>query len=83
MRTHMHRLAAALRSCAEEAQDGSQVLGPAPAPVSRIKGRYRYHLMLKCPDSTSVHRILDRASALVRGPSGAKVIIDIDPISML
>ncbi len=26
------------------------VLGPAPAPVVRVMGRYRYHLTLRCPD---------------------------------
>jgi len=83
VRDYMHELAAALRSLAANLADGSQVLGPAPAPVSRIKLRYRYHLMLKCPTAESVHDILDRASELLQGPSGAKVIVDVDPISML
>lgn len=26
------------------------VLGPVPAPVVRVMGRYRYHLTLRCPD---------------------------------
>jgi primosomal protein N' len=25
-----------------------QVLGPAPAPLERLQGQYRYHLLLKC-----------------------------------
>lgn len=28
---------------------GSVLLGPAPAPLSRLKGRYRFHLTLKAP----------------------------------
>jgi len=83
VRDYMHELAEALRRFAKERADGSLVLGPAPAPVSRIKHRYRYHLLLKCPNSESVHRILERAAQLLRGPYGAKVIVDVDPISML
>ncbi len=26
---------------------GDEVLGPAPAPLSRVRGRYRYHVLLK------------------------------------
>ena len=27
------------------------VLGPTPASVVRVMGRYRYHLILRCPDN--------------------------------
>jgi len=83
IREYMHELGSALRDFTGELDDGAQVLGPSPAPVSRIKGRYRYHLMLKCPNSSSVHELLDKASGLLKGPSGAKVLVDVDPISML
>ena len=83
IREYMHELATALRDFTEDLDDGAHVLGPSPAPVSRIKRRYRYHLMLKCPNSSSVHDLLDKASGLLKGPSGAKVLVDVDPISML
>lgn len=83
IREYMHELADALRGFAGDLDNDSHVLGPAPAPISRIKRRHRYHLMLKCPDSGSVHDLLDRASGLLKGPSGAKVLVDVDPISML
>jgi primosomal protein N' (replication factor Y) len=76
-------LGAALRSLCGQAGDGSHVLGPAPAPVARIKGRFRYHLMLKCPGPTSVQALLAQAAPLLKGPSGAKVLVDVDPVSML
>jgi len=80
---YMQGLGDALRSLAAEREDGSQVLGPAPAPVSRIKRRYRYHLMVKCPGPGAVHDMLDEVSGLLDGPSGCKVIVDVDPQSML
>jgi primosomal protein N' (replication factor Y) len=76
-------LGKALRSLCGDAADGSQVLGPAPAPVSQIRGRWRYHLMVKCPDAAAVRRLLTQADELLRGPAGLKVLVDVDPLSML
>ena len=83
VKEYIHGLAQALRKFAQESQDGSSVLGPSPAPVSRIRGRHRYHVMLKCPDSSAVRRILEKADPLLKGPSGTKVIVDVDPVNML
>ena len=77
------QLAAALHKFCRELGDGSQVLGPAPAPVAQIRGRHRSHLLLKCPDSGSVQRLLNQARELLKGPSGVKVVVDVDPVSML
>jgi primosomal protein N' (replication factor Y) len=76
-------LGAAFRSLCRTAGDGSQVLGPAPAPVGRVRGRWRHHLLVKCPDSGSVRRLLEQADELLKGPSGVKVLVDVDPVSML
>jgi len=80
---YMQGLADALRSLAGEREDGSRVLGPAPAPISQIKRRHRFHLMIKCPGAGAVHDMLDEVSGLLDGPSGCKVIVDVDPQSML
>ncbi len=34
------------------------VLGPVPAPVVRVMGRYRYHLTLRCPDGKSRRQLV-------------------------
>jgi primosomal protein N' (replication factor Y) len=83
IRDYTADLGAALRRLCEELGDGSHVLGPAPAPISQIKGRHRRHLLLKCPGSRSVQRLLDQAAELLKGPAGVKVVVDVDPISML
>lgn len=76
-------LAAALRKLCQELGDGSHVLGPAPSPIAQIRGRHRLHLMVKCPDSRSVRQILHHAGGLLKGPGGVKVVVDVDPVSML
>jgi len=73
---------------------GIELLGPAPAPLSRIRGRYRYHLTLKAPSLQSLTGLDDcldayesfRASyCRKRGVARETVslIVDVDPVSML
>jgi primosomal protein N' (replication factor Y) len=57
------------------------VLGPAPCPVSRIKERYRYHVLLKGAGN-SLGRIV-RALAPRAGGSTVRLAIDRDPVSLL
>ena len=78
---HTADLAEALRSLSGP---GMQVLGPAPAPVAQIRGYHRRHLMLKGPDAGAMQHVLHEARGLLqKGPSGVKVLVDVDPMSML
>jgi len=61
---------------------GVTVLGPAPCPVSRIKGRYRWHLVLKGP-SADLGRLVRYASPRIAGGRAVRVAIDRDPVSLL
>jgi primosomal protein N' (replication factor Y) len=57
------------------------ILGPAPCPVSRIKERFRYHVLLKGVPN-SLGRIV-RALASNAGGSTVRLAIDRDPVSLL
>lgn len=61
----------------------AQLLGPAPAPVARAAGRWRYLLLLKTPEATSGAAILrlglHQAGAL---PAGVRLVVDVDPLSL-
>ena len=68
--------------------DGVQVLGPAPAPLSLLRGKHRRRLLMKLKTSMApqplVGEWLDRAGmrlGAARGKKemGARVQIDIDP----
>ncbi len=76
--------AASLANCASP--EGLRVLGPAPAPIERIKQRYRWQVMLKSREL----RPMRAALAAMRGEVGplaerdkVHLIIDIDPVRML
>ena len=56
--------------------------GPAPAPMSRVRGQYRWHLLL-CSVDPGDARSLAR-EALARYPKGRTIIIaDADPMNVL
>jgi primosomal protein N' (replication factor Y) len=61
------------------------VLGPAPAPLARVRGRHRWQVLLRGADVRAL-RALAR-SASTRAPAlrraGVRLVIDVDPYSML
>lgn len=63
-------------------EEGVQILGPVPAPFPRLVGRYRFHILIKCPTAFPVHdRLRPVVTNLRQGP--ATVTIDVDPQSIL
>lgn len=62
-----------------------QVLGPAPMPISRLKGRYRWHLSLLARSREALHRLgsLALEAPAPPGLSRTRVMADVDPVSMV
>jgi primosomal protein N' (replication factor Y) (superfamily II helicase) len=63
--------------------DGVQVLGPAPAPLSILRGRHRRRLLLKTRRDVAVQPILRAWLGKVTATRGARVDVDVDPVSFL
>jgi primosomal protein N' (replication factor Y) len=61
-----------------------EVLGPAPAPLSRLRDRFRFQLLLR---SGSDELLLRGAGAVLRAstklPSTLRTTVDVDPMNML
>jgi primosomal protein N' (replication factor Y) (superfamily II helicase) len=62
---------------------GLTVLGPAPAPMSLLRGRHRRRLLLKAPRERAVQPILHAWLGPLRLPSSVRLTIDIDPFSFM
>ena len=76
----LNELATALRARARELD--VQMLGPAPAPLALLRGRRRFHCLLKAGDWQALRRLYffarsRKASALLR------LFLDLDPVNML
>src|SRR5204863_392954 len=77
------RVAAWLRrASAERLGDALSVLGPAPCPIPRLKGRWRWHVLVKSAEPRAIGRVV---RAWGRGPGGGGhgVIVDRDPVAVL
>jgi len=62
-----------------------QVLGPVEAPVSRIKGKFRWHILIKSERVSLLHHLLNEVENRSRRflqSSGVHLVLDIDPYQM-
>jgi primosomal protein N' (replication factor Y) len=65
--------------------EGVRVLGPAAAPIVRIKSEYRYHLLLKSSSREKLNSTLRAmlAHAAAHKIPRVNVIVDVDAMSLL
>lgn len=74
--------AAARDLCLRNPGAGIAVLGPAEAPVARVKNRHRLKLLLKGANVRSLHRAV--RDILARVPEkGFEIRVDVDPVNFL
>ncbi len=59
------------------------ILGPAPAPMALLRGRYRYRMLINARRSAEVQRIIRQWLDPLRMPPGVRVAVDIDPYSFV
>jgi len=59
------------------------VLGPAPAPMALLRGRYRYRLLINAKRSAELQKVLREWLGALQFPASVRVSIDIDPYSFV
>ncbi len=76
-----------LRKQLDAANEGRKcrILGPAPAPLSRLKGEHRFQLLLKSRSRRSLREVADIAlkSVSEKGVNLRSVNLEIDPVSIM
>jgi primosomal protein N' (replication factor Y) len=65
--------------------DDVRILGPAPAPLERVKRLHRYQLLIKAGSRSTLHRLLEALRSHLDGKKlrGTRVMVDVDPVSLL
>ena len=65
--------------------EGIRVLGPATAPITRLKRDYRYHFILKSPSREKMNALLRAmlAEAAARKIPRTQVIVDVDAVWLM
>ncbi len=60
-----------------------EILGPSPCPLTRLRGKYRYQILLKSPARPPLRRLLAMiAGVTAELPRQVSIHIDIDPLDM-
>lgn len=71
------------RGTRNEARGVARLLGPAPAPIAKVRDRYRYRLLVKGPQGVLLQGLVKEWIEGVAVPRGVRVTIDVDPVSFM
>ena len=79
------RMATELGLLLQPAPEGMRVMGPAEAPVPRLKNEFRYQILLKAAKRTVLREVLKslRHHAEDENWGATALVIDVDPISLM
>ena len=67
------------------APQGIRVMGPAEAPVPRLKAEYRYQMLIKASSRKTLNEVLRRTITYARDQKwpATALVVDVDPLSLL
>ncbi len=76
-------IAESVAMAATETRADVTVLGPAVAPVEKLRGMYRFHILLGALGAGQLQASIRRAESKIKAIEGVQWIVDIDPQDML
>jgi primosomal protein N' (replication factor Y) len=67
------------------APENMRIMGPAEAPVPRLKDEFRYQLLVKSASRKDLNALLQRAREFARADkwSATALVIDVDPMTLM
>jgi primosomal protein N' (replication factor Y) len=77
------RITEQLEAIAEGADSAPRILGPAPAPIARLQGRFRFHTLLQGEDAQALRDLVRAATHDAKPPEDVQWVVDVDPINLL
>lgn len=60
-----------------------EILGPSPAPVTKINNMFRWHLLIRSQNHSHIHDALQKISDMLKPSKSVQAIVDVDPYMML
>jgi len=60
-----------------------EILGPAPAPIEKLRNRYRWQLLVKGKQTSSLLEFARQAREILPQSRSLRLHIDVDPYNML
>lgn len=77
------QVADSLRDAVEQQQLQARVLGPAPAPLAKLRGKFRFHILVRAEDLDPLRTLAREITGSLRPPEEVQWVVDIDPLDML
>jgi primosomal protein N' (replication factor Y) len=75
-------MAKAARAAAAGISSQIRILGPAPAPITKLRGEYRFHFQVAAEDVAPISQLWHDALARFEAHAGVEFTIDVDPLDM-
>jgi primosomal protein N' (replication factor Y) len=72
-----------LRAAIEAAAIEHRVLGPAPCPIARLRGLFRYHILLCSPAAEQLRHAVRSVTEPWEPIEGLQWVVDVDPLDLL
>jgi primosomal protein N' (replication factor Y) len=76
-------IAQAIQQAADDLKFPLTILGPAKATVEKLRGKYRYHMLIRSAIGSEVQTVIRRAQLSIKTIDQVQWIVDIDPQDML
>ncbi len=67
----------------DQNSENIKILGPVEAPISLLRGQYRYRILLKSNSRKNLNKFTKKIVEKTKLPSSVKLIIDVDPYSFM
>lgn len=76
-------LARRLHESGDHATPPIRILGPAPAPMAKLRGSFRYQIQLHSSDGEQLRNVVRRATHGLKPMEDVAWIVDVDPLDMM
>ena len=72
-----------LKAAIEAAKVEHRLLGPAPCPIHKLRGLFRYHVLLSSPDGDALRQVVRLVIEALEPIDGVQWVVDVDPLDLL
>ena len=80
---HAGKLVEQCREVLGERQSEVRILGPAPAPIAKLRDRYRIHVLLMGTTGDLLRNVVRQVYEETKPVEGIQWVVDVDPLSLL
>jgi len=82
VRSEIQRIAQLCTEAIAKAGLAVRLLGPAPAPIARLKGNFRYHFQFSSVDRTQIQSLWRTVASQLKLAHDVELAVDVDPLNM-